>query len=159
MSDAYGVKYKINGHRAGIVQALGGVYRVIFERCYSENTLESIEEIDWQNVTVEQVGSDSSPCPLPEGYTFTVREIEHTVRGYFTVILKTDKQHWGDVTPYQAQIDGLNETVAQKEAAISTLSTQLAEADELAATLYEELEGTAEETTAEAVAEAREVQA
>ena len=40
-----------------------------------------------------------------------------------TVILKTDKQHWGDVTPYQAQIESLNAAVAQKD-------TQLTESEE-----------------------------
>lgn len=53
MSGFYGVNYRINGHRVGFVQALNGVYRVIFERCYEENTLEAVEAIDWQNVTVE----------------------------------------------------------------------------------------------------------
>ena len=101
MSGFYGVNYRINGHRVGFVQALNGVYRVIFERCYEENTLEAVEAIDWQNVTVEQVRTDYPACPLPEGYTFSVQEIEYTKQGYFTVILKTDKQHWGDVTPYR----------------------------------------------------------
>ena len=113
----YGVNYKISGHRVGVVQALGGIYRIIFERCYSENTLEAIEKIDWQNVTVEQVGSDSSPCPLPEGYTFTVRDITYTKIGYFTVILRAERQHWGDVTPYQEQLATVNAQLAELEAA------------------------------------------
>ena len=107
MSGFYGVNYKINGHRVGVVHALAGEYRVIFERCYEENTLEAVEAIDWQNVKVEQVRTNYPACPLPEGYTFSVKEIEYTKQGYFTVILKTDKQHWGDVTPYQAQIESL----------------------------------------------------
>lgn len=41
MSGFYGVNYKINGHRVGVVHALAGEYRVIFERCYEENTLEA----------------------------------------------------------------------------------------------------------------------
>ena len=64
MSGFYGVNYRINGHRVGFVQALNGVYRVIFERCYEENTLEAVEAIDWQNVTVEQVRTDYPACPL-----------------------------------------------------------------------------------------------
>ena len=123
MSGFYGVNYRINGHRVGFVQALNGVSRVIFERCYEENTLEAVEAIDWQNVTVEQVRTDYPACPLPEGYTFAVQEIEYTKQGYFTVILKTDKQHWGDVMPYQAQIESLNATVAEKD-------TQLTESEE-----------------------------
>ena len=119
----YGVKYKINGHRVGNVFALSSEYHVTFERCYLENTLESVEAIDWKNVTVEQVRTNYPACPLPEGYTFSVKEIEYTKQGYFTVILKTDKQHWGDVTPYQVQIESLNAAVAQKD-------TQLTESEE-----------------------------
>ena len=88
-----------------------------------EEAYEAVEAIDWQNVTVEQVRTDYPACPLPEGYTFSVQEIEYTKQGYFTVILKTDKQHWGDVTPYQAQIESLNAAVAQKD-------TQLTESEE-----------------------------
>lgn len=129
MSGFYGVNYRINGHRVGFVQALNGVYRVIFERCYEENTLEAVEAIDWQNVTVEQVRTDYPACPLPEGYTFSVQEIEYTKQGYFTVILKTDKQHWGDVTPYQAQIESLNATVTEQTAQIADKDAQLEEKD------------------------------
>ena len=38
-------------------------------------------------------------------------------------IIKADKQYWGDVTPYQAQIESLNAAVAQKD-------TQLTESEE-----------------------------
>ena len=69
------------------------------------------------------MGMETAACPLPEGYTFAVQEIEYTKQGYFTVILKTDKQHWGDVMPYQAQIESLNATVAEKD-------TQLTESEE-----------------------------
>ena len=117
MSDAYGVKYRINGHRTGFVQVLGGTYRIIFERYYEENTLEAIEAIDWKNVTVEKVRTDCPACPLPEGYTFTVQGIGYDMQGYFTVILKTDKQYWGDVTPYQEQLAAANAQLAELEAA------------------------------------------
>ena len=39
------------------------------------------------------------------------------------VIIKADKQYWGDVTPYQAQIESLTATVAEK-------NTQLPESEE-----------------------------
>ena len=120
----YGVKYKINGHRVGNVFVLSSEYHVTFERCYSENTLESVEAIDWKNVTVEQVRTDCPACPLPEGYSFTVKAIQYDMNTQsIKVILKTDKQYWGDVTPYQAQIESLNATVAQKD-------TQLTESEE-----------------------------
>lgn len=120
----YGVKYKINGHRVGNVFALSSEYHVTFERCYSENTLESVEAIDWKNVTVEQVRTDYPACPLPEGYTFTVKAIQYDMNTQsIKVIIKADKQYWGDVTPYQAQIESLNAAVAQKD-------TQLTESEE-----------------------------
>lgn len=120
----YGVKYKINGHRVGNVFALSSEYHVTFERCYSENTLESVEAIDWKNVTVEQIRTDCPACPLPEGYAFTVKAIQYDMNTQsIKVIVKADKQYWGDVTPYQAQIESLNATVAEK-------NTQLTESEE-----------------------------
>ena len=120
----YGVKYKINGHRVGNVFALSSEYHVTFERCYSENTLESVEAIDWKNVTVEQIRTDCPACPLPEGYAFTVKAIQYDMNTQsIKVIIKADKQYWGDVTPYQAQIESLNAAVAQK-------NTQLLESEE-----------------------------
>lgn len=120
----YGVKYKINGHRVGNVFALSSEYHVTFERCYSENTLESVEAIDWKNVTVEQIRTDCPACPLPEGYAFTVKAIQYDMNTQsIKVIIKADKQYWGDVTPYQAQIESLNATVAEKD-------TQLTESEE-----------------------------
>ncbi len=120
----YGVKYKINGHRVGNVFALSSEYHVTFERCYSENTLESVEAIDWKNVTVEQIRTDCPACPLPEGYAFTVKAIQYDMNTQsIKVIIKADKQYWGDVTPHQAQIESLNAAVAQKD-------TQLTESEE-----------------------------
>ena len=120
----YGVKYKINGHRVGNVFALSSEYHVTFERCYSENTLESVEAIDWKNVKVEQIRTDCPACPLPEGYAFTVKAIQYDMNTQsIKVIIKADKQYWGDVTPYQAQIESLNAAVAQK-------NTQLTESEE-----------------------------
>lgn len=120
----YGVKYKINGHRVGNVFALSSEYHVTFERCYSENTLESVEAIDWKNVTVEQIRTDCPACPLPEGYAFTVKAIQYDMNTQsIKVIIKADKQYWGDVTPYQAQIESLNATVTEK-------NTQLTESEE-----------------------------
>lgn len=120
----YGVKYKINGHRVGNVFALSSEYHVTFERCYSENTLESVEAIDWKNVTVEQIRTDCPACPLPEGYAFTVKAIQYDMNTQsIKAIIKADKQYWGDVTPYQAQIESLNAAVAQK-------NTQLTESEE-----------------------------
>ena len=126
----YGVKYKINGHRVGNVFVLSSEYHVTFERCYSENTLESVEAIDWKNVTVEQVRTDCPACPLPEGYAFTVKAIQYDMNTQsIKVILKTDKQYWGDVTPYQAQIESLTATVAEKNIQLTESEENLAAAN------------------------------
>lgn len=126
----YGVKYKINGHRVGNVFVLSSEYHVTFERCYSENTLESVEAIDWKNVTVEQVRTDCPACPLPEGYSFTVKAIQYDMNTQsIKAILKTDKQYWGDVTPYQAQIEILTATVAEKNAQLTESEENLAAAN------------------------------
>ena len=126
----YGVKYKINGHRVGNVFALSSEYHVTFERCYSENTLESVEAIDWKNVTVEQIRTDCPACPLPEGYAFTVKAIQYDMNTQsIKVIIKADKQYWGDVTPYQAQIESLNAAVAQKDTQLSEREENLAAAN------------------------------
>ncbi len=152
---SFGAKYKINGHRTGGVQSRGKEYRILFERCFSENSLEEIEQIDWAHVTVEQLAENYPACSLPEGYGFTVKNIAY-IRDYdsFEVTLEAGKQYWGDVTPYQAQIESLSAAVtaqsaqlASKDAAITDLSAQLAEADELAVSLYEELAGASAETT------------
>ena len=126
----YGVKYKINGHRVGNVFALSSEYHVTFERCYSENTLESVEAIDWKNVTVEQIRTDCPACPLPEGYAFTVKAIQYDMNTQsIKVIIKADKQYWGDVTPYQAQIESLTATVAEKNAQLTESEENLAAAN------------------------------
>ena len=126
----YGVKYKINGHRVGNVFALSSEYHVTFERCYSENTLESVEAIDWKNVTVEQIRTDCPACPLPEGYAFTVKAIQYDMNTQsIKVIIKADKQYWGDVTPYQVQIESLTATVAEKNAQLTESEENLAAAN------------------------------
>ena len=126
----YGVKYRINGHRVGNVFALSSEYHVTFERCYSENTLESVEAIDWKNVTVEQVRTDCPACPLPDGYAFTVKAIQYDMNTQsIKVIIKADKQYWGDVTPYQAQIESLTATVAEKNTQITESEENLAAAN------------------------------
>lgn len=126
----YGVKYKINGHRVGNVFALSSEYHVTFERCYSENTLESVEAIDWKNVTVEQIRTDCPACPLPEGYAFTVKTIQYDMNTQsIKVIIKADKQYWGDVTPYQAQIESLTATVVEKNTQLTESKENLAAAN------------------------------
>ena len=113
----YGIKWRINGHRVGYCHRFGDVYHVVFERCFEENALESVENIDWTNVEVKEVRPGEDACILPVGYTFAV-------------------QDWGDVTPYQAQIAELaaaseakDNELSEKNALIAEKEQQIAQKD------------------------------
>lgn len=148
-SGHYGVSYKINGHRIGHILRLGKEYHLVFERCYEENTLEEIEKIDWQQVIVEPVRENYLACDLPEGYSFVVKDINYLRNtDSFEVILEVDKQYWGDVTPYQAQVEELTASIEGKTAEIAEKDEQLAKKDEALAAangLLAELEATYDE--------------
>ena len=127
-SGYYGVSYKINGHRIGHIMRLGKEYHLVFERCYEENTLEEIEKIDWQHVIVEPVRENYPACDLPEGYSFVVKDINYLRNtDGFEVILEVDKQYWGDVTPYQAQIAELTAGAAEKDSQLAAKDAELAQ--------------------------------
>ena len=148
-SGHYGVSYKINVHRIGHILRLGKEYHLVFERCYEENTLEEIEKIDWQQVIVEPVRENYPACDLPEGYSFVVKDINYLRNtDSFEVILEVDKQYWGDVTPYQAQVEALTASVEGKTAELAEKDEQLAKKDEALAAangLLAELEATYDE--------------
>ena len=128
---------------------LGKEYHLVFERCYEENTLEEIEKIDWQQVIVEPVRENYPACDLPEGYSFVVKDINYLRNtDSFEVILEVDKQYWGDVTPYQAQVEALTASVEGKTAELAEKDEQLAKKDEALAAangLLAELEATYDE--------------
>lgn len=130
---SFGLYYRINGHRVGHVMHLDASYRVTFERCFEENTLEEIEKIDWKSVTVELITQKDGrykECPLPEGYSFSVKNIEYQKYcDAFIVTLTVDKQYWGDVTPYQAQIDTLTESNAEKDSRLAEMEEKLSSAE------------------------------
>ncbi len=127
----YGIKWRINGHRVGCCHRFGDVYHVAFERCFEENTLESVENIDWTNVEVKEVRPGEDTCVLPDGYTFVVKDITYEKNSNaFVVVLAADKQHWGDVTPYQAQIAELTAASAAKDNELSEKNALIAEKDQ-----------------------------
>ncbi len=141
----YGNKVKIDGISCGLISRgmNNGEYRAIFEREFA--SLEQIEAINWRRPKL------SGPCELPQGYGFDVKDIEYSMgtRSY-TVTLKVREQYLGDVTGYQAQIDALEADGAAKDTAIGALTAQLAEADETAIALFEELEATRAEVPEDA---------
>lgn len=138
----YGNKVKIDGVPCGvIVRGLrNGEYRAVFERDLA--SLEQVEGINWRRPRL------SGPCGLPQGYGFDVANIEYAMgTRCWTVTLKVREQYLGDVTGYQAQIDTLKEDKARLQADKAALAAdktaledQLAEADETAIALFEELE-------------------
>ena len=133
----YGIKWRINGHRVGYCHRFGDVYHVVFERCFEENALESVENIDWTNVEVKEVRPGEDACILPVGYTFAVQDITYEKSSNaFVVVLTADKQYWGDVTPYQAQIAELaaaseakDNELSEKHALIAEKEQQIAQKD------------------------------
>ncbi len=119
-------EFKVNGHRCSYISSpdINGRYELHLDRAWEENTIEAIEKADWTKITVEKARDDAMRCWLPDGYTFRLEEISY-LNGdkIYVVSVRTDKQSYGDVTPYQAQIESLNATVAQKD-------TQLTESEE-----------------------------
>ena len=125
----YRAKWRINGHRVGSLYRNGrDGYCVIFERCYEENTLENIEGIDWTRVRIDPISEDTAKCDLPDGYAFTAEDIQYSKStDAFVVMLKVDKQYWGDVTPYQAQIAELTAASEAKDSELSEKNALIAE--------------------------------
>lgn len=145
----FGANYKINGHRISGVSRYGQEYRILFERYFEENTLEEIEKIDWEHVTVEQLRENYPAIGLPEGYTFVVKDLTY-IKAYdsFEITLEADKQCWGDVTPYQARVEELTASIEGKTAELAAKDEQIAKKDEALAAangLLAELEATYDE--------------
>ena len=126
----FGANYSVNGHRTSGERRVdfNKGYSFLFERCFEENTLEEIEKIDWSHVTVKTLDANYPPCSLPEGYSFVVKDIQY-IKCYdsFEVTIEVDKQYWGDVTPYQAQIDGLTASAAEKDSKLAAKDAELAQ--------------------------------
>lgn len=134
---------KIDDIPCGVIAA-GGVkgveYQVTFEREYA--SLEQIEAINWRRPRL------GGKCPLPKGCGFDVTDIRYSMGAKaYTVSLQLKEQYLGDISRYQAQIDALEEDRirlesdnANQQDTIQQLAGQLAEADETAIALYEELE-------------------
>ena len=113
-------EFKVNGHRCSYISSpdINGRYELHLDRAWEENTIEAIEKADWTQITVEKARTDAMKCPLPDGYTFRLERI-----GYldgdkiYVVAVRTDKQSYGDVTPYQEQLAAANAQLAELEAA------------------------------------------
>lgn len=130
----YGNQITIDGVRCGYVHRDSGVngrYRAVFEREFA--SIEQIEAINWMRPVVKAPKKEQ--CPLPVGYGFKVDKISYdSGTKSYEVIFHVAEQYLGDLTPYKADI-------AAKSAQISALTAELAEADELAISLYETMTG------------------
>lgn len=144
----YSKTAQIDGLRFGLVMrgASNGVYEIVFEReCAS---LEQIEAVNWAKPTIE------GDTILPKDYGFEVERINYSSHDKsYRVTVRVARQYLGDVTEYQEKIEELREDkrqLAGQDAAqreyISSLEEQLAEADEAAISLYEQLEAKTEST-------------
>lgn len=125
----------------------------MFEREFA--TLEQIEAVNWAKPTIE------GDTILPKEYGYTVEGITYSSSdSSYRVAVRVGRQYLGDVTEYQERINELREERqalstqnAARQAEIDSLEQQLAEADETAIALYEQLNAPAEnavETTKEA---------
>ena len=155
----YGGRVKIDGVPCSMLirSQINGEYVAYFERPGA--SIEQIEAINWRRPTL------SGPCGLPKGYGFDVKDIDYSMgTKTYHVTLKVREQYLGDVTGYQAQIGALEEDRARLESdkasqqeTIRQLTGQLAEADETAIVLYEELEAARAEVPGAEAPEAEEV--
>jgi hypothetical protein len=147
----YGRHWRVDGVEAAFITRgqERGEYKVVFERDAAE--LSQLEAIHWEKPTIEHL-VDREETALPENYGFTPERITYdSGSGCYTVTVTTATQYLGDVTAYQAELDALTEqsrkqqtTIADQEQALTELDQQvadltgeLAEADELAISLYE----------------------
>ena len=134
----FGANYSVNGHRTSGARRLDFKkgYTILFERCFEENSLEEIEKIDWSQVTVVKLRDNYPDFDLPEGYSFVVKDITYSLNyDSYEVTLEVDKQCWGDVTPYQAQIDELTASIEGKNAQLTKKDEELTMANGLLAEL------------------------
>ena len=118
----YGKRWLIDGLPVGLIMRStpgNGRYTVFFEREYA--SLEQIEAVNWAQPIVEYIGPHGSDAGLPEGYGFTVEDIQYEseTRAY-RVVLKTTSQYLGDVTGYQDKITELESTVTDQAAVIQS---------------------------------------
>lgn len=137
-----GIRWKIDGVPAAFITrgSGNGQYRVTFER--EAASLEDIERIDWSRPAIQCVTEAEGELGLPEGYSFELTDLrsQHACR-QFVAELQTARQYLGDVTEYQAQIQALNETVADQQAAIKDQAARMAAMeDELEAAYTEGVE-------------------
>lgn len=128
-------KVKIDGVPCAMVSrgTRNGEYALRFQR--PEASLEQIEGIHWKRPVV------SGPSGLPAGYGFEVKRIDYSMcTKTYTVTVRVLEQYLGDVAGYQARVDELEQDNAALARDKAALEGQLAEADETAIALFEELE-------------------
>ena len=116
----FGRNYKIGGLYCGHIMRMGAhgqTYQIAFEREFA--TLEQIEAIDWEHLTVETLPTASVPCPLSADYAYKLIKIDYNSDGrYYTASVQMARRLWGDVTGYQAEIDTLQAKVTETTTAL-----------------------------------------
>lgn len=132
----YGKKWTVDGVATGYVRRVGTkAYELRFEREYAK--IEDVEGIDWNDPTVEKLGEEE--CPLPAG-SFSASNITYDgAKKFYCVLVQLNRENYGDVSAYVAELEEKNEQITEKNAAIKALGDDLAEADSTVETLYERL--------------------
>ena len=158
----YSKTAQIDGLTFGLVMrgAANGCYIIVFER--DAATLEQIEAVNWASPTI------TGDTILPKEYGYELTGITYSSSDHsYRVTVRVARQYLGDVTAYQEQITELQadktalaQESASRQAQITELEGQLAEADEALIALYEQQSAPAEpdaeentETAAEALGE------
>lgn len=148
----YGQHWKIDGVQAAFIMrgTQNGRYRVLFERAFA--SIEQIEAINWAHPAIEHT---NLACPdeigLPDGYGFNIVRISYdSGNRSYTAEVEVASQYLGDVTGYQAQIDELDQAVAEKNAALgekdATISAQAVTIQEKDAVIVEKEAAIAEQS-------------
>lgn len=92
-------------------------------------TKEQIQAINWEHPTIENL-SVTQACQLPQDYSYIFDDADYCLaRNEWTVKVHISRQLFGDVTQYQNQISALNTTISEKDAAISEKTSALADAN------------------------------
>lgn len=115
-------------------------YTLYFDREVGELTLAQLKKINWARPTIDVVEPKKpGEIYLPEGYGFHLEKLAYNSHpDQWMAEVKVADEYLGDVTGYQAKIADMDQQLLDAASKNHELERQLAEADELAISLYEE---------------------
>lgn len=115
-------------------------YTLYFDREAGELTLEQLKKINWARPTIDVVEPQKpGEVYLPEGCGFCLQKLSYSsIPDQWVADIKVAAEYLGDVTGYQQKIADMDQQLLDADGRYHALEQQLAEADELAISLYEE---------------------